>query len=256
MSRAFRSPNDFVWPGTEVLRNKLGLREQAELTEAERRRTSGRILQLRLAPVSGNFDLQHLQAIHAHLFQDVYGWAGQVRSFPLSKGGDLFCQPEHIGTYAGEVFGRLAGKDALRGLDEDTFVDEAAELLGDLNALHPFREGNGRTQRAFLEQLSDGAGHPIVWPDGVEERNIVASRASLRGDNTGLGALIAEGLQPAVPRGGEAEGARSGEGTPPGAALTEEERDVAEGRGGRRTKTIQDIVNTATEAGGREQGPV
>ena len=71
----------------------------------------------------------------------------------------------------------------------------------------------------------------------------------------GLGALIAEGLQPAVPRGGEAEGARSGEGTPPGAALTEEERDVAEVRGGRRTKTIQDIVNTATEAGGREQGP-
>jgi len=88
------------------------------------------------------------------------------------------------------------------------------------------REGNGRTQRAFLDQSSDGAGHPIVWPDGVEERNIVASRASLRGDSTGLGALIAEGLQRAVQRGGEAEGARSGEGTPPGAALTEEERNA------------------------------
>lgn len=117
------------------------------------------------------------------------------------------------------------------------------------------REGNGRTQRAFLDQSSDGAGYPIVWPDGVEERNIVASRASLRGDSTGLGALIAEGLQRAVQRGGEAEVARSGEGTPPGVALTEEERNVAQVRGGRRTKTIQDIVNTATEAGGGEQGP-
>ncbi len=191
----FRSWEDFFWPGTEVLRNTLGIREQDRLDAAERALTYGRLVELRAHhTVAGRFDLAHLQAIHGYLFQDVYAWAGHLRTFGLIKGDSEFCRPEHLTSYAAEVFGRLAANDFLRELDRDSFVHEAAELLGDLNALHPFRDGNGRSQRAFLELLSDAAGHPIVWPASIEARNVTASIASLHGDNAGLRELIADSL--------------------------------------------------------------
>jgi cell filamentation protein len=191
MSGEFRSWGEFFWPGTEVLRNKLGLREQAQLEKAERALTYGRLVELRSSrPVAGRFDLAHLQAIHAYLFQDVYVWAGKLRTSTLGKGETQFCRPEHIMAYAREVFGRLADNDFLRDLDVKSFIHEAAEVLGDLNALHPFREGNGRTQRAFMELLSDDAGYPIVWLADMELRNVTASIESVRGDNAGLRELI------------------------------------------------------------------
>lgn len=184
-----------MWPGTEVLRNKLGLRDPADLERGERALSFGRLVELRtVRPLAGRFDLAHLQLIHWYVFQDVYDWAGELRSYRLSKGVTEFCRPEHIASFAAEVFGRLADNDLLCNLDEASFVHAAAEVLGDLNALHPFREGNGRSQRAFTELLSDNAGHPIAWPAHMESRNIRASIASVRGDNAGLRELIAEGL--------------------------------------------------------------
>lgn len=135
----FRSWDDFFWPGTEVLANRLGMREPAQLDPAERALTYGRLVELgTTSAVPGRFDLAHLQAIHGYLFQDIYDWAGQVRTYTLTKGESEFCRPEHLASYAAEVFARLAGNDFLRGLETDSFVHEAAELLGDLNALHPF----------------------------------------------------------------------------------------------------------------------
>lgn len=200
MVSEFRSWDDFFWPGTQVLRNKLGLQDQDQLDRAERALTYGRLIALRTTSVApGRFDLTHLQAIHRYLFQDIYDWAGEVRTFTLVKGETEFCRPEHVASCAAEVFGGLANNDLLRGLDIASFVHEAAELLGHLNALHPFREGNGRTQRAFLELLSDAAGHPVVWPEGMEQRNIEASIASMRGDNSGLRELIAESVRDSAP---------------------------------------------------------
>jgi len=194
-SPPFRSWEDYFWPGTEVLRKKAGLRDPAELESFEGSRTLGRMVQLRAwTPVPGRFDLAHLQAVHRYLFQDVYEWAGQIRSFPLTKGSNLFCLPEHITSSAADIFDKLARDGYLRGLDVDTFAVKAADLLGDLNALHPFREGNGRTQRAFVEQVAAAAGHPIEWPSRIGRRNIGASRASLAGDNTGLQELVRDSL--------------------------------------------------------------
>jgi cell filamentation protein len=195
VSADFREWSGFFWPRTEVLRNKLGLHDQEDLEQAERRLTFGRLVELRAHDaVPGSFDLAHFQAVHAYVFQDVYEWAGQLRAVTLTKGGSEFCRPEHIRTYAEQVFSRLAINDLLCGLDVEPFVYEAAEVLGDINALHPFREGNGRSQRAFIELLSDNAGHPIVWPSHAEERNVRASLAAMHGDNSGLRELIAEGL--------------------------------------------------------------
>lgn len=94
--------------------------------------------------------------------------------------------PKHIESFADHTFTRLAAADYLRGLDRAEFIDGLTELLGDLNALHPFRDGNGRTQRAFCGQLARHAGHQLRWAPMDPAENITASRASLRGDNTAL----------------------------------------------------------------------
>lgn len=187
----FRVPEDYFWPGTQVLRNYLRIRDQPELERAERLLTAGRIAELRLRPVQGHFDLPHLQAIHRRVFGDVYPWAGQLRAVTLSKGGSLFCQPQFLNSAAEDVFTGLHRRDLLRGLDRDGFTTAAAELWGDVNALHPFRDGNGRTQRVFLADLGEQAGHPLVWPPGQGQANIVASKGAMVGDTTGLQRLIA-----------------------------------------------------------------
>lgn len=196
--RPFRVWEDLVYPGTNLLRNKNGLRDADALERFERGRTFGRLVQLRARQVTipGRFDLAHLQAVHAHIFQDVYEWAGQLRSFPLFKDGSEFCRPEFLTDFAAEVFGRLAAAGHLRARSTQEFVNGAADLLGDLNALHPFREGNGRSQRAFVELLAFQASQEVVWPDDMEQVNIAASVASLRGDNRGLVDLLARSVVP------------------------------------------------------------
>jgi cell filamentation protein len=174
-----------------VLRNQLGITDRAELAQAEAELTGYRLIELQLNPLTGRYDLAHLQAFHRHVFGDVYDWAGELRTVSIGK-GQLFCLPQHLVSYAGEVFGRLADEDHLRGLGRTEFVDRLTALLADVNALHPFREGNGRTQRAFLAQLARDAGYRIRWAAMDPERNVAASAAAHRGDNTLLRAMLDE----------------------------------------------------------------
>ncbi|MFZ4497545.1 MAG: Fic/DOC family protein [Candidatus Nanopelagicales bacterium] len=189
----FDRPEDFLYPGTNVLRNRLNITDAEELERAERALTFGRLVELRSTGAgAGDFDFAHLQAIHRHVFQDVYEWAGQVREVTLGKGTTQFCLPQHLESLAATIFSGLASEDLLMGLTKEQFDDAAANLLADLNALHPFREGNGRAQRAFLELLSDRAGHPIVWPPIGPDRMIQASIDAMRGDNSALRAIVWE----------------------------------------------------------------
>jgi len=96
--------------------------------------------------------------------------------------GSVFCLPQHLESYAADVFGRLAAADRLRGLARDPFITALAGFLADVNALHPFREGNGRTQRAFFSQLAHDAGHHIAWVRMDPDRNMAASAAAHQGD--------------------------------------------------------------------------
>ena len=91
--------------------------------------------------------------------------------------GSVFCLPQHLASYAAGIFGRLAAADRLRGLNREQFIGKVAEFLADVNALHPFREGNGRTQRAFFSQLAHDAGHHIDWVRMDPGRNNAASAA-------------------------------------------------------------------------------
>lgn len=148
----------YVYPGTSVLRNRLGIRDLAELDRVERQFVRERIIE---GAPTGNFDLRHLRAIHHHLFQDVYEWAGQVRTVEISKGGSQFQFRQYIETGMADIHRRLVQADFLRALDRATFAAEAGKIIGDVNYVHPFREGNGRTQLQYLKQLAEGAGHAL-----------------------------------------------------------------------------------------------
>lgn len=108
----------------------------------------------------------------------------------------------------------LARHNLLRELSRADFIDAATDLLANLNALHPFREGNGRTQRAFVSQFAEQAGHGFRWPGDAEQRNKDASIEAMRGDNTALHALVSEPVRGAEPHSRMRETPRIGPGDP------------------------------------------
>lgn len=107
------------------------------------------------------FTPRHLKDIHHHLFQDVYPWAGEYRTVRISKDNSTFCYPEHIAKQMSGLLGWLKDQDFLRSLNAEEFAIQAAHFLSELNVIHPFREGNGRTQMIFLGLLAEQAGHPL-----------------------------------------------------------------------------------------------
>ncbi|HEX3261242.1 MAG TPA: Fic family protein [Pseudonocardia sp.] len=172
-----------------LLRNRLGITDARALRHLEAELTASRIYDLIRSPIPGAYDLAHLRAFHRQIFQDLYDWAGELRTVSIGR-GRLFSLPQHLEADAGELFGWLARAEYLRGRDRAAFVDDLTELYADLNALHPFRDGNGRTQRAFLGQLAVDAGHPIHWAAMDPAENNAASKAAEEGDNDALRALL------------------------------------------------------------------
>ena len=181
-------------PVTGVLRNKLALSTAAELEAAEREITHAALILLRETPVRATYDLPHLCAIHRRIFGDIYDWAGQVRSVAIAK-GSLFCLPQYIEPSAVKIFRQLRDENFLQSLERDAFIDRLTCYLGEVNAIHPFREGNGRTQRAFLEQLAYDAGFTLAWQHLDAARNIATSAAIMRGDGAPMRKMLDELVQ-------------------------------------------------------------
>jgi len=157
-----------VYPGTGTLVNLLDIRDRDELEGYERLLTANRLETLlrRFALTPSGY-----RQIHRYLFQDVYAWAGRYRTVNIAKGNDMFCLVPHIAAQMEQRFAMIRAENGLKALDRQTFAIRAAEHACELNAIHPFREGNGRTLRAFLEVLADQAGHrfdlhlidPVAW---------------------------------------------------------------------------------------------
>lgn len=159
MSRDHRDPYTDAKTGT--LENKLGITQPDKLAQAEADFSKLRIAELREKPLPGAYDLKHLQGFHQRIFGDVYPWAGELRSVDISKQGSMFARPDYIESEGKKIFGNLAKDSHLKGMDRDTFVERAAFHLTEVNALHPFREGNGRAQYAMFEQMGREAGRPL-----------------------------------------------------------------------------------------------
>lgn len=153
----------YLWPGTDCLANKLGITNPEELAAVEHRVAGARYSQLADRPLPGGWDAEHLCRFHKTLFGDVYSWAGRLRTVNIHKGGFPFCYAAFLADHLTELFARLADDRFLVGLTAEAFGEQFARLYGDLNTLHPFREGNGRTQRAFLRQLAAAARWRVEW---------------------------------------------------------------------------------------------
>lgn len=191
------SGNDhYIDPESGVLKNRLGITEEALLEATEADFVAERSRELSQTPLTGRFDLAHLQAIHGYLFGDVYQWAGQLRTIDISKGGHLFAHHVHVETAAASVFKQLAAEGHLAGLGPAAFSGRAAHYLGELNALHPFREGNGRAQREFVSHLAHANGYYIAWENVGRANMLQASIDSFQGDTAKLAAIIRDNLYP------------------------------------------------------------
>lgn len=193
MSR-YSDSDPYLEPATGVLKNRLGITDKAILEKTEAALVATRSLELSEAPLKGNFNLAHLQAIHRHLFGDVYEWAGELRNIDISKGGSMFAHHGYLESAAAPVFKELAKEKNLAGLDPEQFSVRAAHYLGELNALHPFREGNGRAQREFIGHVAQANGYSIAWENVSRPKMLEAAIESFRGDSSKLANLIRESL--------------------------------------------------------------
>jgi cell filamentation protein, protein adenylyltransferase len=170
-----------------VLVNKLGITSTGALSQAEADLGFAAMLHLSTHPLPGAYDLDHLCRFHRRIFGAVYPWAGQLRTVDIARTSlDMFCLWPFIESYAAGVFNELSAETLLVGLTRNAFVARLAHYYGEINAIHPFREGNGRTQRAFFGQLARDAGWRIAWTELDRSENDTASSAALRGDTTPL----------------------------------------------------------------------
>lgn len=170
----------YVYPGTNVLVNKFGIMDAAALEPVERSMSSRAIACMESEGVTGRFDRQHIQDIHWRIFGEVYDWAGEFRDIQIWKGGTEFAAPDEIPDNLDSLCAGIQKAGYFQGVDRIGTANAIADIMADLNLIHPFREGNGRTQRAFISQLALNAGYDLDFTKMSENDMRNASMAANR----------------------------------------------------------------------------
>lgn len=181
MSYNIDSLTDDCYKGTSCLINKFNIQDERQLELIESQITLGKISMLLKNPLNGNFDFNHYKAIHKFIFEDLYEWAGNIRSVNLSKKGTVFVKADEIEKIAEACFKRLKECNFFKDLQFDDFIDGITDFYCITNNLHPFREGNGRTQRVFLSQLITNAGYSIDFYNIDADELMIATIHSANG---------------------------------------------------------------------------
>ena len=189
MSR-YDADDVYCLPGTALLKNKAGITDQALLDQYEADFTTVRLLELAQNSIQGVFDLAHLCKTHEYLFQDIYEWAGEIRRVDIIRGDSRFCNVRQIQAYADTVFSSLKAENHLKGLSKEIFAARIAHYLSEINAIHPFREGNGRVQRLFISQLGENAGYSLDYSTLNQAKIYSAMEAAFFGNENPLSVLI------------------------------------------------------------------
>lgn len=204
--------DQFIDPKNQVLKNKLGITDADKLQREETRIATVRANRIRAGDgPPRTFDREHLKALHKQLFGDVYEWAGHMRDERptvdgeqlepverLSKGGHAFTRASKIESDLPKALASIQDIEALRNGTREEFIKRAGEALAKLNTLHPFREGNGRTQRLFIEELGRETGHEVDFRGITQERNIRDSiEASRTGKPDAMQHLLRDATNPA-----------------------------------------------------------
>lgn len=170
------------YPDTTVLINKLDIRNQKMLNVAELRIVISMTMKIEKEIKFKNVDFNFYKNLHKQLFDDLYEWAGTVRNINISKKGTVFCNSDDIERIGKLKFDRLKSLNFLKNTPKDQFLDELTELYHDLNMLHPFREGNGRTLRLFITLLVRNAGHNLNFSECDSDMLMIATIKAAQGD--------------------------------------------------------------------------
>jgi cell filamentation protein len=190
----YQKHDDFYcYPNSNVLTNKFDIRDKEALNTAERQITALKIAQLEATPLKGSFDLKHIRNIHKFIFGDIYDWAGQIRKGDfLIKGSSIFCRAMYIESMAADIHDKLKTDNFLRGLEKAEFINKLAYYMGEINALHPFREGNGRTKRLYFKYLCDRAGYDLEFSKTQKDTLVRADIAAFNREYELLIKLLGE----------------------------------------------------------------
>ena len=191
-----KQTDPYVYPGTNVLINKFDCHDPDRLMEIEALSTGGNLAYLQLHPIKGSFDFKHLRKIHHFIFQDLYDWAGEVRTVDIGK-NNLFCRAQFINDYAQTVFSDFYSSCLNTKDDRHAFLHALVSHYADVNALHPFREGNGRSQREFTRELCMKCGYMLDLTKTLHKDMLEASILSFNaGDNSALLAIFEDAVIP------------------------------------------------------------
>ena len=169
------------YEGTTCLINKFGIKDEKKLSQMETLITTAKCKELEVNPIDGNFGFEHYKAIHKFIFEDLYDWAGKIRTVSISKKGTVFTSPESIESLADRIFSGLQKENCYIGYDNDRYIESIVDFYCRTNMLHPFREGNGRTQRVFLTQLIRHSGHDINFSTIDTDELMIATIQSANG---------------------------------------------------------------------------
>lgn len=171
LSYEYERDDYYCYEDSPVLKNKFGIKDEKLLDEAERKFTSFKTAKLIEDPIKGELNFEYIKKIHKYLFDEIYDWAGEIRKTDISK-GNIFCQHELIEVNAEALMSELKSENYLINQDADTIARRLAYYLGDLNTIHPFREGNGRVQRLFIYELASRAGYFVDF-DKISQKEMV-----------------------------------------------------------------------------------
>ena len=180
MSYSIDASTDACYEGTTCLINKLNIRDEEQLKNVEASYTFARISQLAISPLPESFDFSCYRKMHRFIFQDLYDWAGEIRTIDISKLGTSFMPADQIKSSADACFSRIASLD-FSSMSREEFVEEIADFYNTLNILHPFREGNGRVQRLYFTKWMKHLGYEIDFSEVDSDYFMLATIRAAQG---------------------------------------------------------------------------
>ena len=169
----------YCYPDSNVLKNKLNIRDSKLLKTAEEEITLIKQMELLKNPIKGNFSKSHLMNIHKFIFEDIYPFAGKIRREQISKGDTMFYPPSLIDRELDKVFAKIKEENMLKKVAEGKIFDNLAYVMAELNVIHPFREGNGRSIREFIRLMAKRMGYDLNWGKADKEELLDASILSV-----------------------------------------------------------------------------
>jgi cell filamentation protein len=173
---AYDSIDPYTYPNSRVLKNRFGIKDKKQLEAIELKAYNTKVT---TPTPKGKFDYIHLQNMHKHLFGEVYAWAGETREINLTKkteyaGNTMFAMSHRIEPEINKTLSKLNQED-LHECTQNELAYKLSEYFNEINAVHPFREGNGRTNRLFCSELAKKYGYKIDWKSMTKEAYINAS---------------------------------------------------------------------------------